>query len=93
VSSPLAVFNTMISLVGVCEPIFPSARLRQYQTLWSMQHVLSQIEPATAIICVSVSTYRPLFEDWKKRTPGSPASLACLLEPVDVASCCRAPRV
>jgi hypothetical protein len=33
-----------------------------------MQHVWSQIEPATAIICVSVSTYRPLFEDWKKRT-------------------------
>jgi hypothetical protein len=33
-----------------------------------MQHVWSQVEPATAIVCVCVSTYRPLFEDWKNRT-------------------------
>lgn len=30
-----------------------------------MQHVWSQVEPAMAIICISGSTYRPLFEDWK----------------------------
>jgi len=33
-----------------------------------MQHVWSHVEPATAIICVCVSTYRPLFEDWMNRT-------------------------
>ncbi len=32
-----------------------------------MQHVWSQVEPATAIVCVCVGTYRPLFEDWKNR--------------------------
>ncbi len=33
-----------------------------------MQHVRSQIEPATAMLCVCASTYRPRFANWKNRT-------------------------
>jgi len=50
-----------------------------------MQHVWSQIELATMMMCVCASTYRPLFVNWGNKTVEiskvSRASQYCQLQP------------
>lgn len=50
-------------LVSVCSSF--SCETKALAGTVVMEHVWSQVEPATSIICACIITFRPRFEDWK----------------------------